>query len=116
MQLNGESRLLRIFVGEIDKIRHSPLFEVIVKAAKNEGISGVTVLRGIMSYGASTRIHTAKLIDISEDLPIVIEIVDTEEKINHFLPLVNGLLDECGRGGLVTVEEVSVLYYKAKKS
>jgi uncharacterized protein len=115
VQLNGQSKLLRIFIGEIDKINHTILYEAIVLAAKKQGIAGATVLRGIMSYGASSTIHTAKLIDISEDLPIVIEIIDTEEKINNFLPEINRLLDECGRGGLITIEEVNVLYYSPKK-
>jgi PII-like signaling protein len=114
-QLNGQSKLLRIFIGEIDKINHTILYEAIVLAAKKQGIAGATVLRGIMSYGASSTIHTAKLIDISEDLPIVIEIIDTEEKINNFLPEINRLLDECGRGGLITIEQVNVLYYSPKK-
>src|SRR5271169_3913833 len=112
MQLDGQSKLLRIFMGEIDKIGHTPLYEVIVQKAKKEGIAGVTVLRGIMSYGASTRIHSSRLIDISEDLPILIEIVDKEEKINQFLPVVNGLMEECGHGGLITIEQVNVLYYQ----
>jgi len=106
--------LLRIFIGEADKIGHTPLYEVIVKAARKESIAGATVLRGIMSYGASTRIHTAKFIDISEDLPIVIEIVDTEEKINFFLLVVHTLFEQCGRGGLITIEKVNVLYYKPR--
>jgi hypothetical protein len=114
-QLNGQSKLLRIFIGEIDKIEHSLLYEAIVLAAKKQGIAGATVLRGIMSFGASSTIHTAKLIDISEDLPIVIEIIDTEEKINNFLPEINRLLDECGRGGLITIEQVNVHYYAPKK-
>lgn len=111
----GQAKLLRIFVGEIDKIGHRLLYETIVQEARQQGIAGATVLRGIMGYGASTRIHTAKLIDISEDLPILIEIVDEEEKINHFLLTVNKLLDECGRGGLITIEQVNVLYYEHKK-
>src|SRR5258708_38145882 len=115
MQLDGHSKLLRIFIGEIDKIGHTPLYEAILKAARKEGMAGATVLRGIMSYGARTHIHTAKLIDISEDLPIVIEIVDTEEKINRFLPVINDLFEKCGRGGLVTIEQVNVLYYKPRK-
>lgn len=115
MELNGQSRLLRIFVGEIDKLGHQPLYEAIVLAARKEGIAGATVTRGILSYGASTRLHAAKLIDISEDLPIVIEIVDREEKINAFLPLVNQLFEECGRGGLITIEKVEVIYYKSRK-
>lgn len=115
MQLSGESKLLRIFVGEIDKIGHTLLYEAIVQAARKEGIAGATVLKGIMSYGASTRIHTAKWIDISEDLPIIIEIVDTSEKIDRFLPAVHSLFDQCGRGGLITMEKVDVIYYKPKK-
>ena len=115
MQLDGQSTLLRIFTGEIDKIGHTPLYEAIVKAARTAGIAGATVLRGIMSFGASSRIHTAKLIDISEDLPIVIEIVDKEDKINSFLPAVNDLMQKCGRGGLITLEKVQVLYYQARK-
>jgi uncharacterized protein len=111
----GQAKLLRIFVGEIDKIGHRPLYEAIVLEARKQGIAGATVLRGIMGYGASTRIHTAKLIDISEDLPIVIEIADEEEKINNFIQVVNALMDECGRGGLITIEQVNVLYYEHKK-
>jgi len=115
MELNGQSKLLRIFTGEIDKIGHTPLYEAIVKAARAQGIAGATVLRGILSYGASTRLHTARLIDISEDLPIVIEIVDMEEKIDAFIVTVSQLFDECGRGGLITTEKVNVIYYKPKK-
>lgn len=115
MELEGTSALLRIFVGEIDKIGHTLLYEAIVKAARREGIAGATVLRGILSYGASTRIHSAKLIDISEDLPIVIEIVDTPEKLNGFIDIVTGLFEQCGRGGLITMEKVNVLYYKSRK-
>ncbi len=111
----GQATLLRIFLGELDKIGHRPLYESVLLAARKEGLAGCTVLKGILSYGASTRIHTAKLIDISEDLPIIIEIVDTSEKINSFLPMVNKLFDECGRGGLITMEKVDVLYYEPKK-
>jgi PII-like signaling protein len=114
MKLEGHAKLLRVFIGEIDKIGHTPLYEAIVQEARNQGIAGATVLRGIMSYGASSRIHTAKLIDISEDLPIVIEIVDEEKKINDFLPVINGLFDKCGRGGMMTIEQVNVLYYEPK--
>jgi uncharacterized protein len=111
----GQAKLLRVFVGEIDKIGHQLLYEAIVQEARKQGIAGATVLRGIMGYGASTVIHTAKLIDISEDLPIVIEIVDEEEKINNFFLIINKLIDECGRGGLITIEQVNVLYYQHKK-
>jgi len=111
----GDATLLRIFLGELDKIGHRPLYESVLLAARSEGLAGCTVLKGILSYGASTRIHTAKLIDISEDLPIIIEIIDTSEKINNFLPTINKLFDECGRGGLITMEKVNVLYYEPKK-
>ena len=112
---NGQASLLRIFVGELDKIGHRPLYETILLSARKQGLAGCTVLKGVLSYGASTRIHTAKLIDISEDLPMVIEVVDRIEKINEFLPVVNALFDECGRGGLITIEKVDVLYYQPKK-
>jgi PII-like signaling protein len=115
IQLNPDSKLLRIFIGEADKIKHQPLYEAILFAAKEEGLAGATVTRGIMSYGASTRIHTAKLIDISQDLPIVVEIIDHEEKINKFLPRINAMIDEAACGGLVTIEKAQVLYYKSKK-
>ena len=111
----GQATLLRIFLGELDKISSRPLYEAILLAARKEGLAGCTVLKGVLSYGASTRIHTAKLIDISEDLPIIVEIVDKPEKINNFLPKVNSLFDECGRGGLITMEKVDVLYYEPKK-
>lgn len=115
MELNGQSRLLRIFIGENDKIGHVPLYESIVLAARKEGIAGATVIRGILSYGASTRLHTARLLDISEDLPIIVEIVDKEDKVNAFLPIVNDLFEQCGRGGLITTEKVDVLYYRPKR-
>lgn len=114
--LNADSRLLRIFIGEDDKVNHRPLYEALLFAARKEGLAGATVIRGIMSYGASTRVHTAKLIDISQDLPIVVEIVDQEEKINSFLPTVNDLIDQAACGGLVTIEKVEVLYYKSRKN
>lgn len=115
MELQGQSKLLRIFVGEIDKIGHQLLYEAILLAAKEKGIAGGTVLKGIMSYGASSRIHVSRLIELSEDLPIVVEIVDHSEKIDAFIPVVNDLFEKCGRGGLITIEKVDVLYYKPKK-
>ena len=115
MELNGQSKLLRIFVGEADKIGHHTLYESILLEARKTGLAGTTVLRGIMSYGASTRIHTAKLIEISEDLPIVIEIVDEEKKIEAFVPVIQALFEQCGKGGLITSEMVNVIYYRPKK-
>ncbi len=112
MELNGHSMLLRIFIGENDKIGNALLYETILREARKTGLAGCTILRGIMSYGASSIIHSAKLIDISEDLPIIIEIVDEEKKINDFIPIVNNLFNECGRGGMITTENVNVIYYK----
>ena len=114
MELQGQSKLLRIFVGEIDKVGHQLLYEAILLAAKEKGLAGGTVLKGVMSFGASSRIHLARLIELSEDLPFVIEIVDKDEKIDAFLPVVSDLFEQCGRGGLITVEKVEVLYYKPK--
>ena len=115
MELQGQSKLLRIFLGEADRIGHRLLYEAILMAAKEKGLAGGTVLKGIMSFGASSRIHRARLIELSEDLPIVVEIVDAAEKIDLFLNVVNELFEQCGKGGLITVEKVDVLYYKAKK-
>lgn len=114
-QLSPDSKLLRIFIGENDKVDHRPLYEAMLFAARKQGLAGATVLRGIMSFGANSRVHTAKLIDISQDLPIIVEIVDQEEKINSFLSLVNELMDKAACGGLVTVEKAQVLYYKSGK-
>ena len=112
MELNGDSKLLRIFVGEADKIGHQCLYEAILMAAKQQGLAGCTVTRGIMSYGASSRVHAARLIEISQDLPIIVEIVDREERINGFVPSVDALLEKAGCGGLITIEKAGVLYYK----
>jgi PII-like signaling protein len=115
MELLGQAKLLRIFLGEIDKIGHQLLYEAILLAAKERGLAGATVLKGIMSFGASSRVHLARLIELSEDLPVVVEMVDAAEKIDAFLPVVNELIEKCGRGGLITIEKVDVLYYKPKK-
>ena len=108
-----ESRaiLLRVFVGEYDKIGHTPLYEEIVHAAKKSGLAGATVTKGIMSFGANSRIHKSKLLALSEDLPMVIEIVDGEEKIESFMDELDRLFEEAGGGGLITMEKVQVKYY-----
>jgi uncharacterized protein len=115
MELSRDSRLLRIFMGESDKAGHQPLYEAILFAARKQHLAGCTVLKGVMSYGGSSRVNTAKLIEISQDLPIVVEIVDHEDKINAFLPEVNKLLEEADCGGLVTIEKAEVIYYKQRK-
>ena len=109
MQIPHEAVLLRIFIGESDRWEHKPLYEAIVLKARELHLAGATVLRGPMGFGKSSRLHTAKILRLSMDLPLVIEIVDSEEKINAFLPL----LDEMMKGGLVTLEKVRVIDYRA---
>jgi uncharacterized protein len=109
MHLPHEATLLRIFIGESDKWQHKPLYEAIVMKAREQHLAGATVLRGPMGFGKSSRLHTAKILRLSMDLPLVIEIVDAEEKIQAFLPL----LDEMMQGGLVTLEKVKVIDYRA---
>jgi hypothetical protein len=116
MKLSGEGTLLRIFIGESDKIHHTSLFESIVLSAREQGIAGTTVLRGVEGFGANSRyIHSAKLLRLSEDLPMVIEIVDTNEKITAFLPKVNELLESSGGGAMVTLEKVNIIRYSHGK-
>src|SRR5256885_17021162 len=109
MHLPGEATLLRIFIGESDRWRHQPLYEAIVLKARELHLAGATVLRGPMGFGKSSRLHTAKILRLSMDLPMVIEIVDEEAKIQAFLPF----LDEMMKGGLVTLEKVRVIDYRA---
>src|SRR5215831_14179461 len=108
MNLPHEAVLLRIFIGESDRHGHQPLYEAIVLKAREAHLAGATVLRGPMGFGKSSRLHTAKILRLSMDLPIVVEIVDSEEKIQAFLPL----LDQMIGGGLVTMEKVRVIEYK----
>lgn len=111
MKLSGEGKLLRVFIGEADTIDGKPLYEQIVLAARERGLAGATVLRGIESFGARSRVHTAKILRLSEDLPIVVEIVDTEEKIAEFVKAVDDLFKRSGSGGMVTLEQVEVIRY-----
>jgi len=108
MKLPSEASLLRIFIGESDKANGKPLYEVIVQEARRRGLAGATVLRGFLGFGAASRIHTAKILRLSEDLPIVIEIVDAPEKIEAFLPDLDRLIGE----GLVTLEKVRIISYR----
>ena len=108
MHLPEDALQLRIYLGESDRWHHQPLYEAIVLKARELHLAGATVLRGPMGFGAASRIHTAKILRLSMDLPIVIEIVDTEEKINSLLPH----LDEMIGGGLVTLEKVKVIHYR----
>jgi PII-like signaling protein len=108
MKIPERGKLLRIFVGESDRREGKPLHEAIVHAARERGLAGATVLRGFLGFGANSRIHSAKILRLSTDLPIVIEIVDAEEKIDAFLPDLDGMIGE----GLVTVENVTVVLYR----
>lgn len=112
MQLPSDSMLLRIFLGESDRWKHQPLYEAIVLKAREMHLAGATVLRGPMGFGKSSRLHTSKVLRLSMDLPIVVEIVDTQEKINALLPV----LDEMMQGGLVTLEKVTVIDYRSGKT
>jgi hypothetical protein len=113
MENNPTAKLLRIFLGESDKHHQQPLYEAIVFEAKKESLSGATVTRGIMGFGANSRIHSAKLFDISSDLPIIIEIVDTEDKIRAFVKTVEKYFEESKSGGLITIEKAEVIRYKS---
>ena len=108
MQVPRDAVLLRIFVGENDRLGHKPLYEAIVMRARESHLAGATVLRGYLGFGAHSRIHTAKILRLSEDLPVVVEIVDAAEKIEAFLPV----LDEMMAEGMVTVETLRVLTYR----
>jgi PII-like signaling protein len=108
MDLPEEATLLRIFLGESDRWQHQPLYEALVIKARESGLAGATVLRSPLGFGRSSVVHTAKILRLSSDLPMVIEIVDTEEKIRAFLPVLDAMLD----GGLVTLERVQVIHYR----
>jgi PII-like signaling protein len=110
MQIPQQAVLLRIFIGENDRYQGSPLYEAIVLKAREMHLAGATVLRGPMGFGASSRLHTTKILRLSEDLPLVIEIVDAEDKIDSFLPILDGMMSS----GLITLEKVQVLQYGTK--
>jgi PII-like signaling protein len=111
MELKGEAKLLRIFLGEADKHHHRPLHEEIVRAAREQGLAGATAWRGVLGFGPSTRIRSEKVLDLSSDLPMIVEIADQEEKINSFLPSLHDLFEESGSGGLITIEKVQIIKY-----
>ena len=110
MQIPRQAVLLRIFIGENDHFDGKPLYEVIVISARERHLAGATVLRGPMGFGKSSRLHTSKILRLSEDLPLVIEIVDSEDNINAFLPILDGMMSS----GLITLEKVQVLQYGEK--
>ena len=109
MKLPSEAELLRIFIGEADKYEGKPLYEAITNLARQKGMAGATVIRGLMGFGAHSRMHTAKILRLSEDLPIIIEIVDESEKIEALLPEIDVMIKE----GLVTLEKIRVITYRS---
>lgn len=108
MRLPEEAELLRIFIGESDRYQGRPLYEVIVLEARKRGMAGATVLRGVMGFGADSRMHTAKILRLSEDLPIIVEIVDNPDRIAAFLPELDKMIGE----GLITLERARVIAYR----
>ena len=112
MRISGEGKLLRIFIGESDHHEGKPLYQALVERVRAEGLAGATVVRGIEGFGASSHLHTSRILRLSQDLPIVVEIVDTTEQIDRILPIV----DEMVGDGMVTVERVEVLAYRAGQS
>jgi PII-like signaling protein len=111
MKMEGEGKLLRIFVGESDRFEGKPLFEAIVESLRREGVAGATVLRGIEGYGASSHLHTSRILRLSEDLPVVIEVVDTEDNIDRVLPLMDSMVGD----GMMTIEKVHVITYRGSR-
>jgi len=111
MELKGEACLLRIFFGEADKVGHTPLHEAIVREARTHGMAGATVWRGVLGYGRSSRIRSAKILDLSSDLPLICEIVDDEAKTTAFLDVLHDLFEKAQCGGMVTHENVHVVKY-----
>ncbi len=111
MHIEGDATLLRIHVGEADKIGHKSLYQSIVEAAREEGLAGATVLRGVQGFGLSARMRSSRILDLSTDLPVVVEIIDREERIAAFVDTVSRLLEEAGSGGLVTMEKAHVIRY-----
>ena len=111
MKLPEDGVLLRIFIGESDRYNRKPLYEAIVQKAKELDLAGATVLRGIMGFGAASRVHTARLLRMSEDLPLVIEIVDSEAYIQRLLPFLDQVIED----GMVTMEKVRILHYHTRR-
>lgn len=115
MQIKGEAKLLRIFVGESDQIKQVPVYERIVLEARKAGLAGATVFKGIMGYGGRSLIHTSKILRLSEDMPLIIEIVDEIKKIEDFTDVLNNIFEEANCGGLITMEKAEIIKYTASK-
>jgi uncharacterized protein len=115
MHIEGEAKLLRIFIGESDKAGSIPVYEKIVMEARKSGLAGATVFKGIMGFGRASIIHTSKILRLSEDLPLIIEIVDEKGKIEDFIPLLDKIFEETNAGGLITIEKADIIKYVANK-
>jgi hypothetical protein len=111
MELQGEAKLLRIFISESDKLHFTALHEAIVKAARAQHLAGATVWRGFLGFGPTSKMRTAKVLGISSDLPVIVEIVDEEAKIDVFLPTLHDIFEQARSGGLITVEKVHIIKY-----
>ena len=118
MEINGIAKLIRVFVGESDKVGRTPVYELIVKQAREAHLAGATVYKGVLGFGPSARIRSSKILDLSSDLPMVVEIIDEEQKIDEFIPTIQELFEKADSGGLITVEKVEVIHYvhRAAKS
>jgi uncharacterized protein len=116
MEIKGQAVLLRVFIGESDRLGHLPLYEAIVKEARAAGLAGATVLKGVLGFGATARIRTTKILDLSADLSLVIEIVDEQAKIEAFQRKLSELFEQADCGGLVTLENIRVVHYLPEKS
>jgi PII-like signaling protein len=109
MKIQGEGKLLRLFIGESDTWHGKPLYQAIVERVREEGLAGATVIRGIEGFGADSHLHTSRILRLSEDLPVVIEIVDTPERIDRVVPI----LDEMVSEGMLTLERVQIVSYRS---
>lgn len=116
MKLEGEGTLLRIFIGEADRFDHKPLYEQFVLKARSMGMAGATVLRGVEGFGAGSRVHTAKILRLSEDLPLIIEIVDTKDNIEAFVQVAGDMFEKVGCGGMITMERAFITRYTPGQS
>lgn len=115
MKIEGDAKLLRIFVGESDKISHVPVYEKIITEARKQNLAGATAYKGIMGFGGNSRIHSAKILRLSEDLPLVIEIVDEQSKIEAFMPVVKQIFEDANCGGLITIEKAEIIKYTSTR-
>ena len=115
METFNNAKLLRIFIGESDKVGNVNVYEEIVNRARKQNLAGATVYRGIMGFGRNSVIHTSKIFALSDDMPLVIEIVDTEENIDKFIPSVKEVFEKANNGGLITIEKAEIIHYTSSK-